>query len=186
MSKFILSWLIFLSAIEQANGKVRRISDHAMDISKPHIIYMTSGRSTLLDFPCEISHSVLGLTGDIKAIIGPDNKKTMTLWISGEDSSPTNLTVKCSDEVYVFDIYPNRSNHQDYINIVDSFDGRDNKKRVLLSSSEKFVNMKNKKRKLIVSSKIENSRINLGNNRILQILNKNNKKRVLLKTGVTR
>lgn len=102
-------------------AKVSRISEEEVDLSKTKLIYMTPGRSTLIDMPCEISHSLLGLNQDIKIVIGPDDKNTFTLWVMSAQSQPTNLTVRCGGEVFVFDIFPNRHNHQDYIKVMDYY-----------------------------------------------------------------
>lgn len=102
-------------------AKVSRISEQEVDLRKTKLIYMTPGRSTLVDMPCEISHSLLGLDQDIKIKIGPDDKNTFTLWITGEKSEPTNLTLRCGGEVFVFDILPNKHTHQDYIQVIDYY-----------------------------------------------------------------
>lgn len=184
VSKAIIM-LQFVVAFNSFAG-VKRISETEMDRSRPNLIYMTPGRSTLLDFPCEISHAILGLTNDIKMTIGPDSKKTMSLWLSSDQSQPTNLTVKCDSEIYVFDIYPNSNNHQDYLNIIDSYDKRVQKNRKLISSSESARKKRpREKKKLISSSKSYNRVKKVGlETRILKELNKNQAKRELLKEGV--
>ena len=96
---------------------------------------MTAGRSTILEFPCEVNHTVLGLEEEIKLQTGPDNKKTVTLWLNSPVVQPTNLVAKCSDEYYVFDIIPNKYNHQDFVDIVDAFDSRTETKLELIASS---------------------------------------------------
>ncbi len=179
--------MILLISTKPSLAEVSRISDKEFDLSKPQIVYMTPGRSTVVDFPCEISHSILGLTHDVKVRIGPDSKTTMTLWISSEQSQPTNLTVKCDDEIYVFDIYPNNFNHQDYVKIVDSFDGRTKAKRALVSSSSRDLR-KNEKddKKLIAQSKTLKNVSNNFDSQILGRLNVKKKTKKLLSKGVSK
>lgn len=184
MSKKVIVFIFFVCRPYSAFCEVERISEKEMDLSKPLLIYMTAGRSTMLDFPCEISHSVLSLTEDIKTTIGPDSKKTMTLWVSSDDSQPTCLTVKCDDLVYVFDILPNRHTHQDYINITESFDGRNRKSRILVDSSFKTSNSQNNlDRKLVLSSKSYQPKKNLSSGEILLKLNKNKNFKKLISSG---
>jgi len=179
-----LGILFFISPKLKAKA-VERISEAELDLSKPFTLYMTPGRSTLVDFPCDISHSILGLTGDIKVTIGPDSLQTMSLWLSNEGSQPTNLTVKCEDRVFVFDIFPNRHNHQDYVNIIDYFDGRTSAYRKLVDSSEKSSSSEKKHKKLINSSEIKNNKPSQlsWNQKILKKLNNKEKLRKLVKQG---
>lgn len=132
--KYSLFLMIFLFSFSTFS-KVKRIDEKEMDLSKPFRIFMTSGRSTILEFPCEINHTVLGLEEEIKLKTGPDNKKTVALWLMNSQVQPTNLTVKCDEEYYVFDIVPNNHTHQDFINIVDAFDSRRSKKLELVAHS---------------------------------------------------
>ena len=185
MNNFLYRLILFFSVVlisQIGFGKVKRISEKEVDLSKPHPIYMTAGRATLLDFPCDITPTILGLTNDITATIGPDNKNTMTLWVNSDGSQPTNMIVKCNDEVFVFDILPNRSNHQDYINIVDYYDGRFRKNRKLISSSwSKKVAKQPSNRKLIASS--SQKRVKPKDDPVLRILNKNRKPKKLISKG---
>jgi len=153
MGKLIWSFTLvfFLTTSSEAGTKVARISEPDMDISKPMVIRMTAGRATVVDFPCEVLPTILGLTNDIVAKVGPDSLKTLTLWVHSDVSQSTNMIVKCEGEVFVFDILPNRQNHQDYINIQHSYDGRRRATRTLIASSK--TRIKPTKRKLIASSK---------------------------------
>jgi hypothetical protein len=121
---------------------IERISEKEIDLSKPFRVYMTSGRSTILEFPCEIGHTVLGLEEEIKLITGPDNKYTVVLWLMNPSVQPTNLTVKCGNEYYIFDIIPNNHTHQDFINIVDAFDSRSKDDLTLINSSSSLSSSK--------------------------------------------
>ena len=117
----MINLIILITIFFSADAKIKRISDQEMDLTRVRLIYMTPGRSTLVDMPCDISHSIIGLDEDIKITIGPEKKSTMSIWMSSDRSQPTNLTVRCGGEVFVFDLYPNKVSHQDYINIVDYY-----------------------------------------------------------------
>lgn len=135
---------IILSLIAIAFSKTDRISEIEFNLSKPHLIYMTAGRSSVMDFPCDVHHAVLGLHNDIKVEIGPDSPRTLNLWLSHDFSQPTNLVIRCDKKVFVFDIKPSRTTHQDYINITDFYE----------SSVNSFKTMK-----LIATSKSRKLRV---------------------------
>ena len=192
--KFLITILILLLS-QNGFSKIKRIDEKEIDLAKPFRIYMTSGRSTILEFPCEINHTVLGLEEDIKLKTGPDNKKTVTLWLTNPSVQPTNLTVKCDEEYYVFDIIPNNYNHQDYINIVDAFDSRSERSLKLIASSDNLVNHSRNRNidesefevdekdfmyEIGSSQKIAHRQVN--DDQILKALNKNSKPKRFLKT----
>ena len=192
--KFLIIILI-LSVSQKGFSRIKRIDEKEIDLAKPFRVYMTSGRSTILEFPCEINHTVLGLEEDINLKTGPDNKKTITLWLTSPSVQPTNLTVKCDEEYYVFDIIPNNNNHQDFINIVDTFDSRTEKSLKLIASSDKVAKSENKIRSeesefeinekdLMYEVESSQKRFNHSNkdDQILEALNKNSKPRKFIKT----
>jgi len=146
-----LFWLTILFPL--AGMSVERISETEMDLSKPMLLHITSGRSTIIEFPCEVSHAVLGLEGDIKVKIGPDSKKSLIVWLLRKGALSTNLTVKCKGRFFVFDIYPNSVNHQDIVRIKRSFKGAKGEVRNLVaSSSQKKTPRVVLKRRLISDS----------------------------------
>ena len=128
-----LLWLTILFPL--AGWAVDRISETEMDLSKPMLLHITPGRSTIIQFPWEVNHAVLGLEGDIKVKIGPDSKKSLIVWSLRKGAQSTNLTVKCKGRFFVFDIYPNSVNHQDIVRIKRSFEGGKKEVRNLVASS---------------------------------------------------
>lgn len=181
----VLGALFFISPKVFAK-QIDRILETEVDLSKPYIIYMTPGRSTLVELPCDISHTILGLTGDVKVTIGPDSLKNMSLWLSEDGSQATNVTVKCDDEVFVFDIYPNKYNHQDYINVTHYFDGRRSQNRKLVSSSSFTTKPKAQLKKLLASSETQKKQHmapDPWSEKVLKKLNSEPAKKRLIMTG---
>lgn len=114
---------------------VDRISEQNFDLKKTKRIYMTAGRASVLDFPCDIHTTVSGLHDDIKWEIGPEKSNHLVLWLSDETSEPTNLIVRCEERVFVFDVLPSESNHQDYVKINKAFKYSSNTRKSLIDSS---------------------------------------------------
>ena len=186
--------VLFLFLYSQASfSKIKRIDEKEIDLSKPFRIYMTSGRSTILEFPCEINHTVLGLEEEIKLKTGPDNKRTLALWLMSPSVQPTNLTVKCDEEYYVFDIIPNNHNHQDFIDIVDAYDSRTHRELKLIASSKaKTREIKNSEFEvnegdlLYEIKKSKKSQKKINDDLILKALNKNSKPKKYVRTITTK
>jgi|GEM_PF-2414734 len=168
----------FLS--QTAIGKVDRISEQSMDLSKPMKIRMTPGRSSVLEFPCKISHTILGLDGDVKTTIGPDNKESMALWLSGEASKPTNIIVKCEGQIFVFDIVPTKHSHQDYVVIEDVFDSRRRRSRKLIDSSSRASALKAEPTKLKLIASSSDKVAEPIQDQVLKALNKRSKTKKLI------
>lgn len=100
-----------------------RISAIYFDHGKVARLYLYPGRTTLLDFPCEVTKAVPGPASDIETVLGATDKSELDVWLKSGASQPTNLTVRCSKDVFVFDVIPSRATHQDYVQIVGSFGG---------------------------------------------------------------
>jgi|GEM_PF-6099761 len=142
MFNSIGSLIVVLSAATAVAG-VSRVGVEELSAKKPTLVRVTPGRITVMDFPCELSHSLSGLHDDVHTQIGPDSKRTLSLWLTGNSSSPTNLAIRCEGVLYVLDIFPNQYNHQDYIKFKfpDEAD-EDLGKKVLIASSSGSVQAK--------------------------------------------
>lgn len=139
--------LIFFIFSLSAQAKVDRISDIEFDISKPQPLYMAPGRSTVVDFPCEIEHTILGLHNDIRVEVGPNSSKSIIIWLSNDFSQSTNLIIRCDRKVFVLDVIPSVNTHQDYLRVVDYLDQRN----LIFINKELISNSKNSNK----SSKFE-------------------------------
>jgi len=110
-----------------ANANPDRIQSMRFDKSQVQRIYLAPGLGSIVLFPCALQEVFIGRSEDLKAQISPNDKKTLFLNLKLNSSLPTNVIVKCNPEksIFVFDVIPSRSRHQDLVEIRSSF-GRPN------------------------------------------------------------
>jgi hypothetical protein len=86
-------------------------------------IYLAPGLGALVLFPCALVEVFVGRGEDLKAQISPSDKKTLFLNLKLNSSLPTNMIAKCEPEknVFVFDVIPSKSQHQDLVDIRNVF-----------------------------------------------------------------
>ncbi|MFP5519662.1 MAG: hypothetical protein ACLGGX_07140 [Bdellovibrionia bacterium] len=108
-------------------AQVDRIQSMRFDKSQVQRIYLAPGLGSIVLFPCALQEVFIGRSEDLKAQISPNHKKTMFLNLKLNSSLPTNVIVRCSPErnIFVFDVIPSRSRHQDLVEIRSSY-GRPN------------------------------------------------------------
>ena len=128
--------------------KGSRIGSLLFDHSKVYTLELHVGRVSLIHFPCLIKKATLGSPQDITAAPSLKDKKELFLWLKTEKAKPTNLIVNCVKNTFVFDIKPSKFNHQDYLNIVLSFEKPE------LKNPAKEVNKKKKTQTLKVRGRV--------------------------------
>ncbi len=104
-------------------GQVERIQSTRFDRSQVMRIYLAPGLGSLVLFPCALVEVFVGRGEDLKAQISPSDKKTLFLNLKLNSSLPTNMIAKCEPErnVFVFDVIPSKSQHQDLVDIRNVF-----------------------------------------------------------------
>lgn len=100
-----------------------RISSQFFDRSKVGVIYIRPGLSSLIQFPCEIDEAKVGLKSSLDVQISKTLKSELVLSARTNLSDPTNLIVRCSHGLFVFDVIANQKNHQDVIRILGGTKG---------------------------------------------------------------
>lgn len=100
-----------------------RISSQFFDRSKVGLIYIRPGLSSLIQFPCEIDEAKVGLKSSLDVQISKTLKSELVLSARTNLSDPTNLIVRCSHGLFVFDVIANQRNHQDVIRILGGTKG---------------------------------------------------------------
>ncbi len=110
-----------------ARANLDRIQAVRVDKGQVQRIYLAPGLGSILLFPCALQEVFIGRSEDLKAQISPNDKKTLFLNLKLNSSLPTNVIAKCSPEnsIFVFDVIPSRSKHQDLVEIRSSY-GRPN------------------------------------------------------------
>ena len=100
-----------------------RISSQFFDRSKVGLIYIRPGLSSIIQFPCEIDEAKVGLKSSLDVQISKTLKSELVLSARTSLSDPTNLIVRCSHGLFVFDVIANQKNHQDVIRILGGTKG---------------------------------------------------------------
>jgi len=118
---FVISLLVAFPSL----GQVGRIQATRFDRSQVMRIYLAPGLGSLVLFPCALIEVFVGRGEDLKAQISPSDKKTLFLNLKLNSSLPTNMIAKCEPErnVFVFDVIPSKTQHQDLVDIRNAFGG---------------------------------------------------------------
>lgn len=109
--------LLFLTAFAQTD----RISTVSHDLANVDKIYVAAGLVSVLEFPQNIIEVRVGDLSSVKAVISQVSPKELTIYLSSSESKATNIIVRAEKKVYVFDIVPSNSSHQDYVKIRGTF-----------------------------------------------------------------
>lgn len=96
-----------------------RVSSIRKDLSQAEVIYMSEGLVSVVEFPVPILEVRNGNAAAIKAMISSVSPKELTLIL--HQSKATNLLVRAGKRMYVFDIVPSKSTHQDYVKVSGAF-----------------------------------------------------------------
>lgn len=83
-------------------------------------IYLTPGKSSVIDFPCQVTKASQGTGEDIHAVLATSINNEVDLFLNSSASQTTSLIVRCKEVVFVFDIVPTHKTHQEYIKIKKS------------------------------------------------------------------
>ena len=104
-------------------AEINRIQSMRFDHSSVQRIYLAPGLGAVVIFPCMLQEVFIGRGEDLKTQISPNDRKTLFLNLKLNSSYPTNVIAKCTPEksVFVFDVIPSKSLHQDLIEIRSSF-----------------------------------------------------------------
>lgn len=114
----MLYFSLFLSL---AFAQTERISTVNHNLAKVDKIYIAAGLVSVLEFPQNIIEVRVGDVSSVKVAISQVSPKEMTVYLSSSASKATNLIVRAEKKIYVFDIIPSKSNHQDYVKIRGNF-----------------------------------------------------------------
>ena len=85
---------------------------------KPETLFLFPGRVSLLNLPCAITKAIIGSPNDIKAEIDKLSPADAHILLKKWSSKPSNLILKCSDQVFLFNLIPSRNSHYDYIKVL--------------------------------------------------------------------
>jgi hypothetical protein len=121
ISLHLVTFIFLLSAIESiASDKVPRISVQTYHQGTVMKIYLSPGRSSVVDFPCQVTKASGGTGGDLHVTLATSIGNEVDLALDSSVSHSTSLIVRCKENVFVFDVIPSKVNHQNYIKIKQS------------------------------------------------------------------
>ena len=81
-------------------------------------ILLFPGRVSLLKLPCLITKALVGSPNDIKAEIDKLQPTEAHLLLKKWQSQPSNLILKCSNKVFLFNLVPSKISHYDYVKVL--------------------------------------------------------------------
>jgi hypothetical protein len=100
-----------------------RISSQFFDRSQVGLIYIKPGLSSVVQFPCDIDEAKVGLKSSLEVQVSKTLKSELVLSARTNLVDPTNLIVRCSHGLFVFDVIANQKLHQDVIKILGAVKG---------------------------------------------------------------
>lgn len=79
-------------------------------------VYLRPGLVSVFEFPRPIKEVRVGNSGLVKVLISTVSPRELTV-LMNSSSEPTNLIVRDEKRIYVLDLIPSRSTHQDFVRI---------------------------------------------------------------------
>ena len=142
-SNWICIFLMLWTFSARAEDAPRRIQSQIVDLGQVIKVYMAVGMVTLIQIP----NAVTGIrTGNPDAVqyFRPDKPENeVTLILKDANAKPTNLIIRSGKRIYVFDIIPSTTVHQDVIEIIGYYGGAgvESQGARLIDSSDKKVGL---------------------------------------------
>ena len=116
----LLLWIFILSffSLLVKEAKPESVKFILSSEKKPETLFLFPGRVSLLSLPCSITKAIIGSPNDIKAEIDKLSPTDAHLLLKKWKSEPSNLILKCSDQVFLFNLTPSRKSHYDYVKVL--------------------------------------------------------------------
>lgn len=109
--------LLFSLLFQPTFANVQRIESRIQHLNSTSAIYIKFGLISVVEFPQSIIEARIGNPNVLKAVISQASPRELTLYYKVSSLSPTNLIVKSDKKIYVLDIIPSKTNHQDFVKI---------------------------------------------------------------------
>ena len=111
------------------------VSNEVLDLTKANRILVGPGRISILVFPEPVAEAKVGAPDRLKVVTSGTDPKELTIFWVQRGAFETNLIVRTVRRVFVFDIVPSLSRHQDYIRVRGAYSGGHSILRTLESQS---------------------------------------------------
>ncbi len=160
MLRFNPFMVLFLFVLPCFGSLPDRITTLRKDFGSSEKIILSKGLASLLEFPKPIVEVRIGNSSIAKVVLSKASSNELTLFLLSEKLGPTNLIVRADKKIYVFDLIPSKSNHQDYVKVTGGFGSPSLNANlsVLLSGKMDFnpeIKPKKENSKIIESEKLE-------------------------------
>jgi hypothetical protein len=94
-----------------------------MDLSLAQKVSISPGRVSVLRLPEAIAEAKVGSPSHLKAVLSTTDQNEVTLFWVAPIPHSTNLIVRTTKRVFVFEILPTLNRHQDYLKVRGAFGG---------------------------------------------------------------
>ncbi len=127
-----ISALLLCGSISQARDAV---SNEVFDLTKANRILIGPGRISVLVFPEAVAEAKIGAPDRLKVVTSATDPRELTLFWIQPGRFETNLIVRTVRRVFIFDIVPSLSRHQDLVRVRGAYGGNLSPLRLLESQS---------------------------------------------------
>ena len=116
----LLFWIfiLFASSLFVKEARPESVKFILSSEKKPESLFLFPGRVSLLSLPCPITKAITGSSNDIKVEIDKLSPMDAHILLKKWRSDPSNLILKCSDRVFLFNLMPSKKSHYDYIKVL--------------------------------------------------------------------
>lgn len=112
-----------------ANEEIKApIASLSMDLSLAQKVSISPGRIAVLRLPEAIAEAKVGAPSHLKAVLSTTDQSEITLFWIAPMPHRTNLIIRTTKHVFVFEILPDLNRHQDYLKVRGAFGGPTNSK----------------------------------------------------------
>ena len=107
-----------ISFLSERKAEAQSVKFLVASEERPTTLFLFPGRVSLLSLPCPVTKALTGSPNDIKAEIDKLSPTDAHILLKKWRSEPSNLILKCSDRVFLFNLIPARKSHYDYVKIL--------------------------------------------------------------------
>ena len=152
-------WLFSLFLALAAAKPIDRLSLIHKDLSRSDQIYLSKGLASVIEFPKPIIEVRVGNPSILSPAISQVSPRELTLFLNSDTQGPTNIIVRADKRIYVFDIVPSHSNHQDFIKVSGGYGAPSSTPLAFGQAERVSIDFAPRKKpvhgKLIVSAKVQ-------------------------------
>ena len=118
-SNKLICFFSLLFSLSAVAGRTEGAKFILAEEGKLETLFLFPGRASLLSLPCSITKALAGSPNDIKAEVDKINPRDVHILLRKWTSQPSNLILKCSESVFLFNLIPARKSHYDYIRVLN-------------------------------------------------------------------